>query len=180
MTTHNVDKELLVSWQTPRYWDSYNEREYVRFEWPTSLHLTTQAGPLALKIMKIDKYINKYMSDHQKRHKIRTKTAKKSISSLIHELAPLTTLILARSLERCNSYKFLLIPPYVLLGHPQLLLPSTMILSIFLTRASIVFLYTYPNHFNLFSRNFVERGATPNFSLNFWFLILSIIVTNKI
>ena len=33
-----------------------------------------------------------------------------------------------------------------------------------------------PNHLNLFSRIFAERGATPNFSLNSLFLILSMIV----
>ena len=41
--------------------------------------------------------------------------------------------------------------------------------------ASCVFLCTCLNHLNLFSHIFAERGATPNFSLNSWFLFLSII-----
>ena len=65
---------------------------------------------------------------------------------------------------------------HVLLGLPRCLLPSTMMHSILLTGASCVFLYTCPNYLNLFSRIFAERGATPNFSLNSWFHIISIIV----
>ena len=66
---------------------------------------------------------------------------------------------------------------HVLLSLPRLLLPSTMMHLILLIGASWVFLCTCPNHLNLFSRIFAKKGATPNFSLNSWFLILSIIVT---
>ena len=90
-------------------------------------------------------------------------------------------LSLVRSFERCRSCKSLLIcSSHVLLGVPQLLIPSTMVLSILLTGASYVFLYTCPNHLSLFSRIFVKRGATPNFSLNSWFLILSTFVCSHI
>ena len=65
---------------------------------------------------------------------------------------------------------------HVLLCLPQLLLPFTMIHSILFTGASFVFLCTCLNHLNLFSRILAERGATLNFSLNSWFLIVSIIV----
>ena len=62
----------------------------------------------------------------------------------------------------------------VLLSLSRLLLPSTIMLSTLLTGAPRVFLYTCPNHLNLFSRVFPEIGATPSLSINSWFLIRSI------
>ena len=80
-----------------------------------------------------------------------------------------------RSTERCNLCKSTFIcSSQVLLGLPRLFLPSTMRLSILLTRASKVFLCTCQNYLNLFSRIFAEIGATPSLSLNSWFLIRSI------
>ena len=84
-------------------------------------------------------------------------------------------LYLARSLERCNSCKSTFIfSSQVLLGLPHLLLPSNMMLSILLMEPSKVFLCTCSNHLNLFPRIFAKIVATLSFSLNSWFLILSI------
>ena len=87
------------------------------------------------------------------------------------------TVSLVRCLESCLFFKSILIcSSHVLLGLLRLLLSSTIILSILFTRELYVFLRICPNHLYLSSRIFVERGATHNFSLNSWFLIISIIV----
>ena len=60
-------------------------------------------------------------------------------------------LSLFRSLERWSSCRLLLIcSSHVLLGLPWFLLPSTIMHSILLTRASLVFFCTCWNHLNLF------------------------------
>ena len=64
-------------------------------------------------------------------------------------------------------------------GLLRLLLLSTMILSVLLTGASKVFFCKCPNHLNLFSHIFAEIDATSSFSLNSWFLILSITVCDQ-
>ena len=91
------------------------------------------------------------------------------------DTTPPTSPIPGQVTEKCNLCRSTFIClSQVLLDLPRLLLPSTMRLSILLTGASKVFLYTCSNHLNLFSRIFAKIGATPSLSLNSWFLIRSI------
>lgn len=68
---------------------------------------------------------------------------------------------------------FYLCSSHVLLGLPRLLMPCTIRFFTILSGASSIFLFTCPNHSNLFSCNFVDISLSQ-------FLIVSILVYPQI